>query len=54
MSTARRLAGQLAARIHILKLHREPFDRCQDWECVQNRERLAQAEDERRESEGAA
>jgi hypothetical protein len=33
---------RLARRIHLLKLHRADFRVCQDWECRQNRERLAE------------
>jgi hypothetical protein len=43
--TIHEVAEHLARRLHTLKLHREPFERCSDWECAQAREVLGKAEE---------
>jgi hypothetical protein len=45
MTSAAQEVERLARRIHLLKLHREDYERCPDWECRQNRERLAELQE---------
>lgn len=45
--TLRELAEHLARRLHWFKGHLADYERCSNWECVQNRERLAGLDESR-------